>query len=94
MFITPNRCCGACGNPSRLAAGAPAINLGQGLELGRVELIGTVAAFPVTAVDVVYDDLTLYLRRNRLIGRIGNPIALQCDGTPKTYYIMSRSKTS
>ena len=25
----------------------------------------------MTAVDVVYDDLTLYPRRNRLVGRIG-----------------------
>jgi hypothetical protein len=48
----------------------------------------------LTAVDVVYDDLTLCPRRNRLADRIGNPIALQYGGTPKTYYIMSRGKTS
>ena len=60
-----------------------------------MELIGTrVAAFRVTAVDIVYDDLTLYPRRNRLADRIGNLIALQCAGMPKTYYIMSRGKTS
>jgi hypothetical protein len=58
------------------------------------ELIGTEAAFGVTAGDVVYDDLTLYPRRNRLFARIGNPIALQCGGTPKTYYITSRDKAS
>ncbi len=48
----------------------------------------------MTAVGVVYDDLTLYLRRNRLADRIGNLIAPQCAGKPKTYYIMSRGKTS
>ena len=48
----------------------------------------------MTAVDIVYDDLTLYPRRNRLADRIGNLIAPQCAGKPKTYYIMSRGKTS
>lgn len=61
--------------------------LGQGLKPGRVELIGTVAAFRVFAVDVVYDDLTLYQRLSRLVARIGNPIALQCGSMPKSYYI-------
>jgi len=37
------------------------------------ELVGTEAAFGVTAGDVVYDDLTLYPRHNRLVGRIGIP---------------------
>jgi hypothetical protein len=37
------------------------------------ELIGTDAAFGITAGDTVYDDLTLYPRHNRLIGRIGVP---------------------
>ena len=34
------------------------------------ELIGTEAAFGVTAGDVVYDDLTLYPRRNRLFVKV------------------------
>ncbi len=37
------------------------------------ELIGTDAAFGVTAGDVLYDDLTLFPRHNRIIGRIGIP---------------------
>ncbi len=37
------------------------------------ELVGSEAAFGVTAGDVVYDDLTLYPRHNRLVGRIGIP---------------------
>ena len=39
--------------------------IGPGAALG--------AAFGVTAGDVVYDDLTLYPRHNRLVGRIGIP---------------------
>lgn len=37
------------------------------------ELIDTDAAFGITAGDVVFDDLTLFPRHNRLIGRIGVP---------------------
>ncbi len=37
------------------------------------ELVGTDAAFGITAGDVVYDDLSLYPRHNRLVGAIGIP---------------------
>ena len=58
----------------------------QGLDLGRIELIGTVAAFRVTTGEVVYDDVTLKSRHTSLVERIEILIALQYDGTPNRYY--------
>jgi hypothetical protein len=54
-------------------------------EIGVVGgLNGIEAAFGITAGDIMFDDLSLYGRHNRIIGQIGLPWWNTRENTPST----------